>query len=60
MEGRLWQNIPHAEMRYVLVICHTTIPNLQHIQIIPSARLPFIKHRSSFIEDIHHGAMEAW
>lgn len=50
---------PHAEVRYVFVVCHTTVPHFQHIKVIPSALVAFIQDWSGLVEDIHDRAVEA-
>lgn len=45
-------------MSLILIICHPTIPHLQHIQIVPRSRLSLIKDRSRLIQDIQYRAMK--
>lgn len=46
-------------MKHIFLIAHPPVPNLQHIKIVPRARLRFTDHRSGFVDDVHDRAVEA-
>lgn len=36
--------LPHAEMGDVFVVCHSAIPDLEHVEIIPCAGLTLVHY----------------
>lgn len=55
LEGHLIKGV----IKDYLIVCHTAIAYLQHVQVIPASRLPSVHVWSDFIEDIQNRAVTA-
>jgi hypothetical protein len=48
---------PKKSARTILIVTHASIPNLQHIEVVPFSRTSLLSERCGEVDDSGHGAI---
>lgn len=56
---RALEDGPHAEVQHVLGVAHAAVADLQHVEVVPRARLRFGDQGRGLGQDVGDGAVEA-